>query len=160
MMGLPELAGSLKSPRPPESYLPWSSGDADFPKGRPAKRLSAVFSGGHTTSWSYAGGKYANVNSFAPESDRFAPATVLVLRVEVGDAGYRDPAGNPVPETKLTGSGAAMVFHGGRVVRGTWEKDGLDGSLSLSTAAGDLRIPPGKVWIELVPANGGNVTIG
>ena len=37
---------------------------------------------------------------------------------KVGDAGYRDPAGNPVPETKFTGQGQAMIFHGGRLVRG------------------------------------------
>ena len=51
---------------------------------------------------------------------------MLVLRVKVGDAGYRDPAGNPVPETKFTGKGQAMIFHGGRLVRGTWTKSALD----------------------------------
>ena len=80
---------------------------------------------------------------------------MLVLRVQVGDAGYLDPAGNPVPETKFTGKGAAMIFHDGRLVRGTWSKDGLDDAVTLSTKAGELTMPPGKVWIELVPAAGG-----
>lgn len=159
MMDMPELAGTLKAPQPPEDYLPWGDA-AGFPKGTKAKSFSAVFSAGHTTSWRFEGGKYTNLNSHAGEGDRFQPATVLVLRVEVGDAGYKDPAGNPVPETRFTGTGDAMVFHRGRLVRGTWEKDGLDGELSLSTKAGELELPPGKVWIELVPASGGNVTIG
>ena len=50
------------------------------------------------------------------------PDSVLVLRVRVGDAGYRDPAGNPVPETIYAGQGPALLFHGGKVVRGTWTK--------------------------------------
>jgi hypothetical protein len=83
---------------------------------------------------------------------------VLVLRVRVGDAGYKDPAGNPVPETHFTGSGQALMFHGGRVVRGTWKKR-LDSTLKLSTRAGNLEVPAGHTWIELVPQNGGNVQI-
>ncbi len=83
---------------------------------------------------------------------------MLVLRVKVGDAGYRDPAGNPVPETKFVGKGQAMLFHGGRVVRGTWSKT-LGSTISLSTRAGDLKVPAGQTWVELVPAAGGDVTI-
>ena len=158
MMRLPVLAKSLKTPQPPENYLPWGSDD-DFPKGQKAKAISAQFSGGHTTNWRYAGGKYDNLNSFAAPGDHFAPDTLLVLRVQVGYAGYKDPAGNPVPETKFTGSGDAMVFHKGRMVRATWKKPGLDAKVTLSTKAGELKLPPGKVWMELVPQNGGNVAV-
>jgi hypothetical protein len=157
-MDLPKLARTLKSSGPPQSYLPWGSED-EFPDGQPAKGLAAQFSGGHTTSWKYQDGGYVNLNSHAAEGDRFKPATVLVLRVKVGDAGYKDPAGNPVPESKFTGKGEAMVFHGGQLVRGTWSKRGLDAPVQLHTKAGELTLPPGKVWIELVPANGGNVSV-
>ena len=85
---------------------------------------------------------------------------MIVLRVKVGDAGYRDPAGYPVPETKFTGRGAAIVFHDGRMVRGTWTKNGLGAVPTLRTAAGPLEIPPGKVRIELVPNDGGDVRVG
>lgn len=159
MMNLPELAATVEATEPPAGYLPWGEART-FPDGRPAKRLSAVFSSGHTTTWELAGGTYTHLDGYAAENDRFRPDTVLVLRVRVGDAGYRDPAGNPVPETRLTGTGEAMVFHDGRVVRGTWAKDGLDGALSLETEAGALTIPPGKVWIELVPARDGDVRVG
>jgi hypothetical protein len=83
---------------------------------------------------------------------------VLVLRVQVGDAGYLDPGGNRVPETKFTGKGQAMLFHGGRLVRGTWSKSDLKAPLELSTRAGKLTVPTGHTWIELIPASGGNVT--
>ena len=157
MMDLPRLADSLKQPEPPEDYLPWGEKD-DLPKGQAAGSIAAQFSGGRTTNWQFKGGKYENLNSFAASGDRFRPDTVLVLRVAVGDAGYKDPAGNPVPETRFTGKGDAMVFHGGRLVRGSWSKDGLASPLQLSTKAGELTVPPGRVWIELVPQNGGNVS--
>ena len=83
---------------------------------------------------------------------------MLVLRVQVGDAGYRDPAGYPVPETKFVGQGAAVLFHAGRVVRGTWTKNDLTSAIKLSTKKGDLTVPAGRVWIELVPAANGDVT--
>ena len=158
-MDLPALAKTLKAPEPPQSYLPWGS-EEDFPEGRVARTVSAQFSGGHTTSWEYKRGGYVNLNSEAAQGDEFRPDTVLVLRVKVGDAGYKDPAGNPVPETRFTGNGAAMVFHGGRVVRGTWSKKGLASPVSLRTGAGALTLPPGNVWIELVPTNGGGVSFG
>jgi hypothetical protein len=156
-MDLPVLARTLKSNQPPDGYFTW--GDAeDFPAGQKARSISATFSGGQTTNWEFRKGKYVNVNSQAPAGDQFRPDTVLVLRVKVGDAGYKDPAGNPVPETRFAGKGQAMVFHGGSLVRATWSKKGLDAPVTLSTKAGELEMPPGKVWMELVPVNGGNVT--
>ncbi|GAA4677959.1 DUF3048 domain-containing protein [Nocardioides nanhaiensis] len=149
-------ASHAKAARPAD-YLPWGK-PADLPAGQPAGSLAATFSGGHTTSWTHEGTGYRNVGSFAAEGDEFVPETVLVLRVPVGDAGYRDPAGNPVPETQFTGKGEAMVFHDGRLVRGTWSKKGLEAPLDLSTQAGPLTVPAGKVWIELVPQDGGEVT--
>jgi hypothetical protein len=156
-MHLNRLARKVRSADTPSPYLPWGSAE-DLPKGKPAKRLSAVFSGGHTTSWVYQHGRYTDQDSHAAAGDRFRPDTVLVLRVRVGDAGYKDPAGNPVPETRFTGSGPAALFHGGRVVRGTWEKQ-LDSTLTLTSGGGRLEVPAGHVWIELVPRNGGSLRI-
>ena len=61
---------------------------------------------------------------------------MLVLRVRVGDAGYRDPAGNSVPETIYPGSGKMLLFHEGKVVRGTWKKRSRKTPIKLSHAAG------------------------
>jgi hypothetical protein len=156
-MTLTKLAATVTAKTAVPSYLPFGSAK-DLPKGRPARGLSAVFSGGHTTRWAYAGGRYTCRNGFAATGDSFRPDTVLVLRVKVGNAGYLDPAGNPVPETTFTGTGAALLFHGGRVVKGTWKK-ALDSTISLSTPAGPLSVPAGHTWIELVPRNGGRVVV-
>ncbi|MFA6575238.1 MAG: DUF3048 domain-containing protein [Nocardioides sp.] len=141
----------------PGDYLPWGEA-SDLPQGQPAKQIAASFSGGHTTNWVFRDGGYVNENTFAADGDHFPADTVLVLRVKVGDAGYVDPAGNPVPETKLEGKGAALLFHDGRLVRGTWSKKSLDSAIELSTQAGKLTVPAGRVWIELVPETGGDVT--
>lgn len=156
-MDLTKLVARVRAHSTVDAYLPF--GDArDLPKGRRATGLSAVFSGGHTTRWTYAAGKYTCENGFMAAGDTFRPDNVLVLRVRVGNAGYLDPAGNPVPETKFTGSGTALLFHGGRVVRGTWTKT-LGSPISLRTPAGKLKVPAGLTWIELVPTKGGRVSI-
>jgi hypothetical protein len=155
---LTEVASTIKqSEQRPADYLPWG-GEKDMPKGVPAKTIAAQFSGGHTTNWVYRSGGYVNENTYAADGDTFPADTVLVLRVQEGDAGYLDPAGNHVPEAKLTGKGAAMLFHDGRVVRGTWTKKSPGSSIRLATKKGSLAVPAGHTWIELVPAANGNVT--
>ena len=158
---LPKLAKSLKrSAVVPASYLPWGQ-ESDFAGGQPATNIDVSFSRATTTSFRYdaQSKKYVNTNSHAPAGDQFKPDSVLVLRVREGDAGYRDPAGNPVPETLFFGKGQLMLFHNGQLVRGTWAKSGRDGQLSLSTAAGPLKVPAGHVWVELLPnkKSGGDV---
>ena len=155
---LSETATLTRGPQArPADYLPWGTAEA-LPEGRTARGLVARFGSGHATEWSYDKGRYTNVNSYAAEGDEFPTDTVLVMRVEVGDAGYRDPAGYPVPETKLEGKGNAFLFHDGKVVTGTWEKDGLEDTISLKTSDGKLTVPAGHTWVELVPQTGGTLT--
>lgn len=144
----------------PADYLPWGS-EGDLPAGKPANTLTADF-GSHATNWTFQNGSYVNANSFAADGDEFPADSVLALRVDVGDAGYTDPAGNPVPETIFEGEGNAFLFHAGKVVEGTWSKDELGSALQLKTKDGKLKVPAGRVWIELVPidAKGGTLTYG
>ncbi len=144
----------------PDDYLPWG-GEGDLPAGKPAGTLTADF-GSHSTSWTFENGSYVNQNTYAADGDEFPADTVLMLRVDVGDAGYTDPAGNPVPETIFDGGGNAFLFHAGKVVEGTWSKDGLGSALQLETKDGKLKVPAGRVFIELVPIDtkGGSVTFG
>jgi hypothetical protein len=154
---LSRLAGTVKAEEPAPTYLPFGQAK-DLPRGTRATGLAARFSGVHTTRWRYVSGRYVDQGSFAAAGDRFRPDNLLVLRVRVGDAGYLDPAGHHVPETKFTGTGKALLLHAGRVVKGTWSKS-LDSTLTLRTAGGTLPVPPGHTWVELVPATGGSVTL-
>ena len=151
-----EIAQGMKSGDAPAPYLDFGD-PADFPGKKPARSISAGF-GGHTTNWAFQGGKYVNTNSYAAAGDEFPATSVLVLRVRVGDAGYRDPGGYLVPETKLEGSGPAQLFHDGKVVQATWTKDGLKGQIKLKTKQGELSVPAGRIWIELVPQDTGSLS--
>ena len=141
----------------PETYLPF--GDQGLPKGKPAKRFTAVFSPASDSTFQLRGRRYVNVDGYARGRD-FVADSVLVLRVRVGVAGYRDPSGAPVPETKFTGKGAATIFNNGRLISGTWLKKGLNAPLRLRARGEDLQIPPGKVRIELVPDDTGALRVG
>jgi hypothetical protein len=142
----------------PASYLPWGT-EKDFTGTQAATSIDAVFSRSHTTTWKFQGRRYVNTNSNAATDSRFVPSSVLVVRVRQGDAGYLDPAGNRVPETIYTGKGSFLLFHAGKVVRGTWSKVDRESPIQLRTQAGEVKVPAGHVWVELVPTDkaGGRV---
>jgi hypothetical protein len=146
-----------KATTPPD-YFQWSDG-SNLPKGLKISSIQARFSAGHTTEWQYINGSYHNLNSNAPAGDQFPASNVLVLRVREGDAGYLDPAGNPVPKTLLTGKGNALLFHGGRMIAANWKKGTKASSqITLTTKKGQkLEVPAGRTWVELVPVDGGNI---
>lgn len=155
---LPEIVSVAKVElNRPDDYLPWGE-SADLPRGKPASTVYADF-GNHTTQWNYDGEtkRWTSPTSHAGAGDEFPAETVLALKVQVGDAGYKDPSGAFVPETKFEGKGQALLFHRGKVVQGTWKKDGLTGPIQLSTKQGKLTVPAGRVFIELVPAQEGGV---
>ena len=97
--------------------------------------------------------------ALADPVDQFLRRTLVALVQSVGDAGYLDPAGNPVPETELTGSGPAQLFHDGRVVQARWTKDGVDSAISLTHRGKALTVPAGHTWVELVPKDNGDVEV-
>jgi hypothetical protein len=142
----------------PPNYFQWGDG-SDLPKGIAITHIQAQFSGGHTTEWQYTNGTYHNLNSNAPAGDQFPASNVLVLRVREGNAGYLDPAGNPVPKTLLTGTGNALLFHDGRMITANWKKGTTpDSQITLTTKKGQkLEVPAGHTWVELVPVDGGNI---
>lgn len=159
MANLKEVGASGEPTRPPD-YLPFGDA-ADNPQGKPAGTISATFSPARTSTWQLEDGAYTLTNGYTAPGEGFRADNVLVLKAKVGDAGYLDPAGNPVPETIFQGSGDATLFHDGRGVTGTWSKDGFGGALRLRTGDDEpLVVPPGKTWIELIPVDGGSVTSG
>jgi hypothetical protein len=66
-----------------------------------------------------------------------------------------------VPETLYYGKGPALLFHDGKVERGTWAKKSRKTPVQLTTSSGSsMKVPAGHVWIELLPNNkaGGRLT--
>lgn len=159
ILDLAAYAPSTGRAEPPKPYLPFRPATTAI-GGKPAARFGVTFSGTSTTQWAYAKGTYQRQNGRAAPGQEFAADSVLVLSTRQGDAGYLDPAGNPVPETLFTGGGTARLFHGGTVVTGRWAKKSSTAALSLTTADGRaLAVPAGHTWIELIPNGDGRVTI-
>jgi hypothetical protein len=151
--------GTLKGPRP-DAYLPWGPASR-LGKGSRARRATVTFSGVTTTDWRWAGGHWQRSDSHTARGDDFRPQNLLTLEVRQVDAGYRDPAGNPVPESVFAGRGAATLLHRDRAYRGAWVKKSLKSPLRLVTSRGRrMPVPPGPTWIELVPRSTGGIRLG
>jgi hypothetical protein len=63
-----------------------------------------------------------------------------------------------LPASRTSGQGLAYVFAEGKVVQGTWQREGLDDWFRLEDNDGEpILVPPGQVWISLVPNSSGIV---
>jgi len=160
MMRLPTLLKHVGRPWSPPSrrYLPYGVANA-FHGALPVTSITATFSGAHTDDWRLQGQTWVRTNSYALPGHDFRATNVLILRVQIGDAGYVDPGGNPVPETFFFGTGAAILIHGNRAVQGTWRKNGTHGSVTLTADGKPLTVPVGHTFVELIPAQGGRVAL-
>ena len=146
----------LKGPKPVD-YLPWGDAKA-LGKGKPAKHVRATFSAAASTTWTWNGKTWKHGGGHTAKGDDFHPNNVLVLEVRQVDAGYLDPAGNPVPESILAGKGTATLFTDGHAYQGAWRKKTLASPLHLVDDKGrKMPVPPGHTWIEMIPAAGGHL---
>lgn len=63
---------------------------------------------------------------------------------------------NGLPTSRTTGSNRAFVFADGQVVEGTWDRETETDWFTLTDADGnEITVPPGKVWVSLVPDDDG-----
>ena len=135
--------------------------------GAPASVLQLTLSGvSHPTwTWSPPDGRWVRAEGTTPavEADGtpLRATNVVVLRTQSVDTGTTDPAGNPVPETVLVGSGEALVATGGHTLAVTWVKTAVGERLVLRGPDGNpVRLAAGTTWVELVPTGTGAVTVG
>jgi hypothetical protein len=115
--------------------------------------------------WSAPDAAWLRTEGAAPavEADgaRLRATNVVVLAVNVVNTSARDPAGNPVPETQLLGSGSALVAVAGTVLTATWSKASIADPVVLTGPDGAVvRLAPGTTWVELMPTGTGSVTTG
>ncbi|WP_236827398.1 MULTISPECIES: DUF3048 domain-containing protein [unclassified Blastococcus] len=133
--------------------------------GRPTTTLDLALSGISIPRWTWSAtdGRWLRAEGSTPaiqaDGARIGAANVVVLRVDVVQTEARDPAGNPVPETVLTGTGRALVASGGHTAEATWSKPGVGDRVELTDADGDpVILAPGTTWVELVPISGAVAT--
>lgn len=157
IVDLPTLNKKTKHTQPDRPYFQWAADDAT-PKGPKVTSASVPFSRTHTTTWDFDGKVWKRTNGTS--SPEFGAKNLVVLYADEKDAGYTDPAGNPVPETVFDGRGKAVVFVGGTRINGTWKKRNSASTIVLTAKNGQqVKLPKGKTWIELLSKReGGNVT--
>lgn len=161
---LSKLAASSTQTKParPEDFFQWGT-DADFQgKGKATTVNTKIGNApGSNDVWKYTAGKYVLQNSYMDPASVFNPDTVIAITVKTSLAPYKDPAGNPVPVTHFEGSGKAVIFHGGKLQKVTWSKDGVEGLPTFTAKDGSaVKIPAGHVWLALVPKGGDSVAAG
>ena len=83
-----------------------------------------------------------------------------MLSTEVFNTNFVDPAGTPVPEHRLAGSGGAgTLISMGHSITVRWSKKDHASPIVIKTRNGnEARLDPGNTWIELVPAGKGSWT--
>lgn len=173
LVNLRTLAKKAKVSKIFGPYLTWTPADAKAKatpspsdSTTPAKPVTATtanvgFSNSTHTRWAYSGHTWHRVNGHAAAGQDFKADTLIVMFCKEGDAGYLDPAGNPVPETELEGTGRAVVFDGKKVTETTWSKSTFRSTISFTAKDGSpVTIDPGHVFVELVPKSGGSVKTG
>jgi hypothetical protein len=133
--------------------------------GKSARKATIHMSAAYVPGWTYDAAKKVylrdetGVPSKSAEGVRLSGANVVVLRVKVVDTRYKDPAGNPVPDTVLQGTGSATVLSGGKAVTGTWVKKSTGAVLRVTTGGKDILLAPGETWVELVPTGTGSLQL-
>ena len=131
--------------------------------GAELSRLAIRFSGYQTVVWDWdaASGTFLRTEGGSPaistDGNRLAAHNVVLLDVEQVSSPWRDPAGNPVPEQVIVGSGTGLVASGGRYVEVTWSKDSEAAPLVLTGADGqEIRLEQGSTWVQLASTNTGS----
>lgn len=151
----------------PQEGPMWEFGD--LPAGATAVESVQMNFSGNSTSWEWdsaeggwlrtASGADSNWRDEDGTEGRITMPVVVALAVEQYTA--RPPggvSGSGLPSSRTIGSGAAYVFADGKVVEGTWERESEEEWFVLKDASGNiLPVPPGKIWISLVP--NGNITV-
>jgi hypothetical protein len=77
---------------------------------------------------------------------------VIVQMVPYQNTGYVDPAGNPVPDADVVGTGTAVVLSGGKLVHASWSKPSPSSITTYEAADGShIRLLRGQTWVMLAP---------
>jgi len=154
---LREYANSVGYPDLPIDGPMWEFGPmrADA---RAANRVSIGFSG-NPVEWTWDANNATwlrtlggNVSSWRTEDGlegQIGFPVLVALFVEQYSVGN-------LPASRTSGTGLAYVFAEGKVIEGTWQREGLTDWFRLTDMNGvAIQVPPGQVWISLVPDSSG-----
>jgi hypothetical protein len=141
-------------PIPPPPLFTYRPAKAK-PGGTPVKSFVVGFSAGYETTWDWDArtGTWLRSKLGGPDIDagnvRIAPKNVVVMFVQ-----YTGGAGAFGAEAELTGFGNALVFTGGKEIKGTWSRaDKLKPAKFVTANGAVMKLTPGQTWVELPDAS-------
>lgn len=147
---------------PPEDLLFF--GELQSELARKAHTITLDFSGETTVVYKWAKRewrRYQREQAFMAETGEHIAADNIII--EVHTVNYSkdvvDVAGNPSIEiANVTGSGPALLFRDGRVVKGRWVRKSVKGRVVYETKSGEeMSLKPGVTWVELIADTKGDV---
>jgi DUF3048 family protein len=129
-----------------------------------AREVTMNFSGATTIGYEWSGGKWHRTDDGEPlVMESGVPIAVDNVIIEQHEINYsktiRDVAGNPSVEiADVTGSGKAILFRDGKMIKGRWVRKTVKAGVVYETASGErMVLHPGTTWIELLPDGKGEV---
>jgi len=134
--------------------------DARVPSGGvSATDIDVAMSGPNTLAWEYDSGRYlrrqSGVASVDTAGDPITAESVVVVFVEQISTGRFDSAGQPVPDYRVVGDGAGVVFRNGQAWPVTWERDNTGDFFRFIRPDGrEVPMTPGRTWIHITPTTG------
>ncbi|CAB4342175.1 MAG: DUF3048 domain-containing protein [Actinobacteria bacterium] len=92
------------------------------------------------------------------DGTQFGVDNLVVLSIRTIDAGYKDPAGNYVPRSVLTGTGTGYLLSNGSSQKILWSKERVADIMTLTDEYGNrVTLPTGKTWVSLLPNDEGKI---
>jgi DUF3048 family protein len=144
---------STKLPIPAPTAAPTAA-----PSPQPGSQVTVKFHPAYVSQWRYRPARkvYVRYQTGAPhrleDGSQIQARNVVVMVVRVRLSTHLDAAGNRTPEAIVTGSGQALLFRDGRLLRGRWSRRSLVELTTFATDTGEtMTLAPGNTWIELVP---------
>jgi len=156
-------ANAAKLTPPPAAFSYPAVGEAAsvFANGTAAARIDIKMSGVEASSWRWSAAQGAwmryegTTKATVVGGKQISATNVVTLSVTLTNTQYKDPAGNPVPETKIVGSGKGTVSYAGMTMPILWSKASAKQPIVLTDTAGNpVTLMPGNTWVELVPTSG------
>lgn len=124
------------------------------------KRASVVrlsFSPATQVGYEYENGKYLRFQGgqafMGDDGNQIAVDNVIIEIHEVNYSQDKDVAGASSTEiADVTGTGKAVLFRDGKIIRGNWSRESLEAPVRFTTKDGDpMVLAPGSTWIHLLP---------
>jgi hypothetical protein len=90
----------------------------------------------------------------AATQEQLRATNVVVLKVQIDTKSFPDKRYTTVPKTVMIATGTAWVFYDGKMIMGTWSKEGQTEPIQLIDEFGaKIQLAPGNTWIELMPSS-------